>query len=555
MLPVAWVVLGVQPIVAQSSCASAYTVGAGRTFTIGKPGVYWFTAFTYDLPITVLYIPTNGEIEAPEALVDFQCDGPLPEDIADAIGEPGDDSYVDLPIVRSFKDTVINGKKAFYVKIESRYRNMMAAGGITRNVQAWVSIDIKSNGTMDVNPDPISRACLAQTPLIHIPETISVEPNDTFTVYQLPLSQWKKDSVRFVWNGISSPLEVWVGTEDCNFYPQADDSSVKGHRIIAAEDTWKLSADSIDLLINEWLNGGMYFVKFLSSEAAELIIERVPEAEAEGTRLRYDNPVPVTTDDNLYYFSKQWGATRLTIPTKHITTVYFGTNANIDPADPATYFDSLRMDVADDGSHFLEFSDKEMAEWICAQAVDNYVYMRVVTARRTSLTATQWSGNDCATQNSWQLRSGRPIQFDANKYITDYVYRMRYADWKGYEIQVARTDNTKKRLAMGMRVSCSTTNPSNSNCVSNSFKQTAAATTWTYSQAVVDTSWGEDNQPADGEFYYWVFNFNKAASCVTFTSSKPEEQEPTDEEEECEVTITARPQVEGTGTVQISVSY
>ncbi len=538
---------------AQNTCGEAILVRNGVDEHVYRTGVTWYTAFTYDLPIHVHYIPDNpSSVDTLIANIDFACDGPLERDIANAIGEPGDDSYVELPIERGFRRTKIDGKVAYVLDIEARYRNIMAGGGITRNVQAWVQIDVPSTGSLAIQPDLNSRECLNNTEIISLPKSVQIQAEDSATVLMLPLSLWKRDSVRFVWNGLHEPLDVWIAKQDCHFYPAFTDENVLDHRTIRPEDMWKLTIDSIDNLIGDWTNGGMYYVKFISKEAAELKIEIVPEKEVNGTRLRYDQSVKVKRGgSDLFYFTTKWGATRLTTPTKHICTVYFGTGPEIDPANSATWFDTLRMDVAEDGSHYLEFSDTEMREWINARSTDTYVYMRLVTARATTLTATVWEDADeCAIGNSWQLRSGREILFDEDKYIESYIYRMRYADWKGYDINVARTDNTGKTLDLGMWKTCSKNKPTKTLCVSKSFKSTSGATSWTIAQADVD-KWGKSAPPADGVFYYWTFSFNKAASSVVFTSAKPDEVEP--EDPDCEVTITARPETQLTGTVRIAV--
>lgn len=549
-------VAGLLPLAAfaQSTCGEAIRVGNGLTEQIRRTGTTWYTAFTYDLPMHVVYIPDDpGALDTLSASIDFQCDGPLEPDIVEAIGEPGDDSYVELPIIRDFKKTKIDGKVAFVLDVEARYRNIMAGGGITRNVQAWVKIEVPSAGHVEIQPDLNSRQCLNNTDMISLPRTVQIQPEDSQSVLMMPFSLWKKDSVRFVWSGIHEPLDVWVAKQDCHFYPSVTDENVLGHRVIRPENMWKLTVDSIDNLIGDWTNGGMYYVKFISKEAAELKMEIVPEKEVDGIRLRYDEKVKVRRGgEDLFYFSTNWEATRLSTPTKNICTLFFGSGPEIDPADPSTYLDSLRMDVADDGSHYLEFSNTEMKEWVRSFSPDKaYVYFRLVTRHATTLTATAWTdGTACAIDNTWQLRSGRPIHFDASKYIESYIYRMRYADWKGYDIHVERTDDTKKKLDFGMWKTCEPNKPNKIRCITNSFTSTTGATSFTYDQEKVD-KWETAGQPDKSGCYYWTFLFNNAASSVVFTSARPEEVEP--EEPDCEKTITARPQTELTGTIQITV--
>ena len=66
----------VMPIMANevqgSSCQNPIPLTKDMVFTVSEPGTYWFSSWTYDLPLTVRYtpsVPTNEKINMSSVMV------------------------------------------------------------------------------------------------------------------------------------------------------------------------------------------------------------------------------------------------------------------------------------------------------------------------------------------------------------------------------------------------------------------------------------------------------------------------------------------------------
>ena len=70
------VVLFATSVMAQSglTCEDPIPVNKNFTGTIAEPGEYWFTAWSYDLPLNVHFVPeVDNSSKWPEVYVDFTC--------------------------------------------------------------------------------------------------------------------------------------------------------------------------------------------------------------------------------------------------------------------------------------------------------------------------------------------------------------------------------------------------------------------------------------------------------------------------------------------------
>ena len=71
------------------TCETAIPVDKSYQGSIDAPGVYYYTAWTYDLPLTCYFYPTSGDIESLYMDIDFTCnpgvyDDPNIAELADA---------------------------------------------------------------------------------------------------------------------------------------------------------------------------------------------------------------------------------------------------------------------------------------------------------------------------------------------------------------------------------------------------------------------------------------------------------------------------------------
>lgn len=519
-----------QPASAQaagSSCDNAIHIGTGLTnLSFPKKGTYWFEASTFDLPMDVIFIPSNQESTLiPQAWADFRCDSePYADDIAKALGyNEGASSTVQMPTKLNLKPIKRNGLNGYQFTMDTTYRDMIRAAGITRNVQVFIRVIVEEAGSTDVDPFVILHECLDNTRYLEETDTIHVATRDSVTPFVFPLSQWAKDSVRLMWQGVHSPATVYLATDNCHFTPDISDPNCLYKFEIPKEGIKKFTDKDIKALIKQLGSGGVYFGKILSDEAADMLISLVPENTVPGIHVKYDIPVTVKAQDTTaFYFKKEWQATRFELATTRDAKVYMGLRYTIDPADPSTYFFSCDMDYdADKRVRYLNLSDKEMADYCGRQTDDNekYMFIKVVSSHAAQLSATEWATSDHANL-SYQLRDNSPIAFAGNLTVKDRIYRMRYADWQNCAITVTRDGegNPSVKFAMGITATSDWSNlpsPTAANSVMGSYyEMSRSKKTYTYEASVVN-SWGAPSDP-DG-FYYWVFNSNKRDFNVVFT--------------------------------------
>ena len=90
----------IMPIMAQdqpdgSSCDNAIEVQQGLNNVPFEPGTYYFTAWSYDLPMDIVYVPkVFDKNKAPEGFLDFVCPfsnegGVYDDDIAGVYSKEG----------------------------------------------------------------------------------------------------------------------------------------------------------------------------------------------------------------------------------------------------------------------------------------------------------------------------------------------------------------------------------------------------------------------------------------------------------------------------------
>ena len=67
----------VMPVMASevqgSSCQNPIPLTKDMVFDVTEPGTYWFSSWTYDLPLKVRYTPSVPTNEKIKVYVDFSC--------------------------------------------------------------------------------------------------------------------------------------------------------------------------------------------------------------------------------------------------------------------------------------------------------------------------------------------------------------------------------------------------------------------------------------------------------------------------------------------------
>ena len=388
----------------------------------------WYTASTYDLPLHVYFSPDSaGSVWSPEVYVDFTC-------------EPGvyDDSKLDslinkmfvfgiqLPIEFMCDGVFRNGKQEWDLSINKSYREQLTEAGITYDIQAYVRVVFYESGSISLTPDTTYTSCM-DNEYVTLGDTIEILPNDSDRIFVMPYTDWQNDSVRFVWEG-EQEANVWLAVEKCDFTPNTTSSFVWDVYTLSEGMPHKLQQQEIVDIIKAHKNGGVYFGKVLSPVAGKLIVEKTPMAPIEGgaTLLEYGQSVEVNSADQLFCFSRTWGATEFISSVGRGMTMYMAATPDFEASTGDANVIAYHDFTAISGQGYNYISKTEMTK-LLENVPGDYVYVRFQCAQPATLTANVWDASSCANK-SLMIRSNQEFEVEAKSQST--IYRMLYEDWK-----------------------------------------------------------------------------------------------------------------------------
>lgn len=425
-----------------SSCTNPILLTSEYDAYIAEPGIYWFSSWTYDLPVKVYYIPDDGVADKPlKAYVDFTCtpgvynDPHLKEltDMADGWG-------YSMPLEFVAEPTTIEGKPAYELTVEDIYRELMRQFDITYNVEAKVQVEIPAAGNIQLAPDSVFRQCIESSHWLQLPDTIHVTPTMSDSVFVMPVTDWKNDSIRMVWTGKEQALSIWLGSS-CDYELSTTDPDVIDYLMLFPEgeefqemgyyNYMDLSSELLQELITEFGEGGLYYVKLVSAEKADFIIDykQMSEDMARAIPMELDKPVSVAAEDTAqyYYFRKNWDmySVRWAADTQDTITAYFGTTPTFAiSANDSHYVGKYTFYPQGDKSQ-LSLSSRELTN-MTANAEMDFLFVRFDAPQETEITPSLWNVGDCVI-NSVEIQPNDSLTLLANRPAD--VYRIDYAKW------------------------------------------------------------------------------------------------------------------------------
>lgn len=435
---------------AGSSCDNPIQLTAEYDATITEPGTYWFSSWTYDLPVKVYYIPTDATINQPlKAYVDFTCTPGVYDDpnlveltnLADGWG------YA-MPLEFVANATEIDGKPAYELTVEDTYRELMCQFDITYNVEAKVQVEIPAAGKIQLAPDSAFRQCIESSHWLQLPDTIHLTPAMSDSVFVMPVTDWKNDSIRMTWTGMEQPLSIWLGGT-CDFELSTEDPNVIDYLMLFPNNEtyiemgysnyMDLSSADLRELIQVFGEGGLYYVKLVSAEKADFIIDykQMSEEMAQAVPMELDKPVSVAAEDTAqyYYFRKNWDmySVQWTADTQDTITAYFGTTPTFAiSANDSHYVGKYTFYPQGDKSQ-LSLSSKELTN-MTANAEMDFLFVRFDAPQETEITPSLWNVGDCVI-NSVEILPNDSLTLLANRPAD--VYRIDYAKWSKGDITIS----------------------------------------------------------------------------------------------------------------------
>ena len=438
------------------TCENAIPVDTSYVGNVPAAGVYYYSASTYDLPMTCYFYPETPVEKAPKVYVDFTCtqgvyDDPNIVKLLDA----GSGWGIALPLVLTFTDEYDQDYNKYYsLTIGESYRELMAQYNITYNVDAIVTLNAPCAGEVRLAPDTLFKACVENSVWLNMPDTIVTGIQHDADSYVLPFADWKNDSIQFRWTG-STPATVWIG-ETCGFELTMEGAESALDMFVLRPDAGNnehirtFSKKEMSDYVSLYGKGGIYYMRVVCAEDGELIVEKKPmnEAMAKAIPITMDQPVEVLANvsEQVYYFPATWENYSMlwAAASSSEITAYFSNTI-----DFAKIVDSYTF------SKELLLSKKQM-KVVCTNAIE-HVFVKFVSTAPTTITSSLWAAGPCA-ENADELFANDSVRLQRN--ATTTAWRVNINQWAKQDVQLYWKGTSSLKLYLCDTCKC-TLNPNN----------------------------------------------------------------------------------------------
>lgn len=503
------------------TCETAIPVDKSYQGSIDAPGVYYYTAWTYDLPLTCYFYPTS-EVDSLYLDIDFTCtpgvyDDPNMAELLDPVFGWGETVPIRFDDFEKNTDDV--GRVYYSLSVSKMYRELMAELGISYDVEAKVKLVTSTAGDIRLTPDTAFRACVETSTWLDAPSTIPVGLMHNEDVYVLPLADWANDSVYFRWDGAFSPMQIWIGKEcGFNLSTSGDNPAYVYHQLEPAqgngENIWVLTEQMIDDFVNEMNTGGFCYLRFISMEDSQVMFNKKPVegAMADAIRLELGNPVNIKANDTeqVYYFPADWKQRNILFESSINTSVtaYFSKDVVFE----ADSIDDNVLSVRDFINADLKFSVDEMTTML--DGVNNkFVFVKFVAEESITITPVNWNTCNCV-RYSEEIYPNDVVE--VKQRAQNEVYRINYSLWSKNDMKI--TWDSKSSIKIYLADTCTGFTLSSSNDHVLLYKSMKANSSFEITGAEL-REW-EEYVDLDG-YLYFRFNANAAGSLIVTATPDP----------------------------------
>ncbi len=442
-------------------CEDPIVVTKNFSMYIPVPDSYWFKASTYDLPINVRVEPDwerfgdyADTFVEPKVSIDFSCtsgvyDDPNIQEMITSVSSWG----VKVPIVLDFEED--EDGMAFVLGISETYRTLMMQYGITYDVEALVRLDISFPATVSLAPDTAFRVCADNAYWVKYPDTLTVSPSTIDSVYVLPITEWRSDSVRFRWTG-TEKAQLWIGST-CGFkLTNTDGNVLEIDTLYPAGDTRcfiDYSSAELTQMVRDWGDGsGVFYARVVSSDKAQFIIEPKPiqGPMARAIELVQDKPAKVAAHDTaqVYYFRKKWArnSMQLMADSEDTVTAYFGKTLDFYASVTNRNYIGSQIFHAEDGQMVLNLTKQKLTEYANAGNTD-FVFVRFDTPYPTEITPQLWKTDECTDKSVRFLYPNDQEALRSSQAVR--LYAVDYDLWKQNDVSLRWSGVAKLYVYLG----------------------------------------------------------------------------------------------------------
>lgn len=443
------------------TCDNPIVVTQNFSMYISEPGTYWFKASTYDLPINVKVAPdwerfgdyAETYVE-PTVSIDFSCtngvyDDPNIQEMITSVSGWG----VKVPINLDFE--LVDGGENLALGISDTYRTLMMQYGITYEVEALVRLDISFPATASLAPDTAFRVCADNAYWVKYPDVLTISPATIDSVYVLPVTEWRSDSIRFCWNG-TEKAQLWIGAT-CGFELTNEDENVlEIDTLYPAGDTRcyrDYSAAELQQMVRDWGDGsGVFYARILSSDKAQFVIEPKPiqGPMARAIELVQDKTVEIAADDTtqVYYFRKKWerNSMQLLSNTNDTITAYFGKTLDFSASVTDRNCIGSQIFHSENGQMVLNLTQQKLSEYANAGNTD-FVFVRFQSPAATEITPRLWQTDECLNKSVRLLYPNDQEALRSSQAVR--LYAVDYDMWKRNDVSLKWSGVAKLYVYLG----------------------------------------------------------------------------------------------------------
>lgn len=503
---------------AQSFCHLVQDVGTHYEDTVESAGTYYYSAWTYDLPMDVYITSLDPSCsEPPQVWADLTCtpgvyDDPNVQELVRDTAKYG----VSVPMYVGCETQFIDGHYVHHLKLGKSYRNKLQLIGVDYNVRAYVKVVLPCAGAALMEQDTSSQACIKDARRLALTDGTRVLANDSLSTYLFPFKDWltEADSVALYWEG-TEPAHIWLNGNNCEF--EIDVQHSWDNFIIPANEEVHLPKDYLNLGLREVPDStGFLFAKIFSAEEGICSTRPLLPETKGATMLQFDSTYQVSAGENSFFcFPISWESIKWEAQTRKKVTLYLHTSPEQAPVD------SFSFDLENDARRVLFWSKPEMA-LIKPHAIGELLFVRFRSSADFRLTPLSLSDLSPCVNKATRLRSG--VTYPCSK---DNIFGLYYSDWEGYPMQiqwVAPQTNALQKIFIADTCEFQLrwdTYSTKKRCVY--YHQTPrGGETFTIDSTTI-AEW-KSRVTADGYFYLRI----TAGGTITFTNNKPEEEEPED---------------------------
>ena len=496
-----------------------------------SPKEVWFSAQTFDLPLSVYFAPDEGmNTPAPEVEMDFSCISGYYENeiLCSLFCKTGGNSGIDMNM--PYKATLLSkkledGTFVYYLQLGEKYRNLLLQMGISENLKVVVRVIFKSTGVLKLAPDNFFTNCMDNAKFMQIGDTVNVKAKDKERHIVVPYVQWQEDTIIYTWTESTEPCRLTVSAT-CEFDPTDPEQELVQFDAIEPGGSKKVKAENI----YEWVHNkdfppqaGMYFAKIYSAGEGVMKITKATQGAPDGGAIlmRYGTSYALDANSKaIYAIPRSWNVSiTFSSPTVHLFSMQFSKTASFGEADIlATYTYKLT-----ESGRWVGVASEEMKNlWKSIPTGQQYMYVRFICTEATSITADRWNISECYEKTLNYLVE--PDQTITVGKTSSQVYRFSYPQWKGGDMTINFAINSNCEVYIAD--TCGMTRTKADADYWLKYKAITKSTAPLVIPAAEIDSWADRIDDEGCIYALFYTSANSTNRKLTFTTSAPEDADP-----------------------------